>query len=215
MRGIKIIFEGEEIHTGNDLDLVQEKKEIEKPEIQSHTVKVPGRNGVLNLTKGLTGKVTYYNRPLKFQYFGDGSREHLLNLDALFSKYHGQTIRIVDDDRPEHYYEGEVKVEAELHGTYITINLDVDAQPFRLKLEPTVVSRAINGSATINLENESIEAIPTITVTAETSITFNGKRVSLSAGTYDIADFALQAGDNTLEVSGTGNITIEYQEGAI
>ena len=216
MRGIKIIFNKEEIHTGNDLDLVQEKKLIEKPEIQSHTVQVPGRNGLLNLTKGLTGKVTYYNRALSFQYFGAGNREHLLELDAAVSKYHGQTIRIIDDDHPNHYYEGEVSVSTVLNHGYITIVFDVDAQPFRLKNKTTVVSRNLSGSAVkLTLENESVEVIPTITVTGNAKIVFNGAEVSLSAGTYTVDSIVLLAGSNTVTVSGSGSITFEYREGAI
>lgn len=215
MRGIKIIFNGEEIHTGNDLDLVQEEKTIEKPKIQSYTVEVPGRNGLLNLTKGLTGRVMYYNRPLAFRYFGTGARSRLLELDTLMSRYHGQTIQIVDDDYPDHYYEGEVSVTTEIYGNYIIISLDVDAQPFRLKLLPTVYSQTINGEVTLELDNESIEVFPTITVTAETSIIFNGVTFDLSAGSYTSENILFRAGTNILEVSGTGTITIEYQEGAI
>lgn len=215
MRGITIILNGEETHTGYDLDLVQEKKEIGKPTVQSYTVEVPGRNGLLNLTKGLTGKVAYYNRPLKFQYFGDGERSRLLEIDAIISRYHGETVRIIDDDYPNHFYEGEVTVETELRSNYITVTLEVDAQPFRLKREKTVYTSTINGDTMISLVNESIEAIPTITVTADTKITFNGVVVSLGAGTYVDEKLALQAGFNTFKVSGTGNITFEYQEGAI
>lgn len=216
MRGITIIFNGEEIHTGDDLDLVQEKKTIEKPAIQSHTVQVPGRNGLLNLTKGLTGKVTYYNRTLSFQYFGSGDREHLLELEDFMSKYHGQTIRIIDDDRPGHYYEGEASVSTVLNHGYITITLTVDAQPFRLKTEPTILTRTIS-DATIKvyLENESIEAIPTITVTGNITLVLNGAEVSLGTGTYALESIVLLAGVNVVTVSGSGTVIFEYQEGAI
>ena len=215
MRGITIIFNNEEIHTGDALDLVQEVKEIGKPEPQTYTVQVPGRNGLLNLTKGLTGRVTYNNRSLSFQYFGTGDRESLLELDAEFSKYHGQTIRIIDDDYPDHYYEGEASVSTVFNKGFITITLTVDAQPFRLKLSPTIYSRDINGTMTLYIDNESIEAIPTITVTAETTVTFNDVTMTLNAGTYTVEDFELHSGVNTFTVSGTGTITIEYQEGAI
>lgn len=215
MRGITIIFGNEITHTGDDLDLVQEKKEIEKPEIQSFTAKVPGRNGLLNLTKALTGKVTFYNRALSFQYFGTGDREYLLELDAYMNRLHGQTIQIVDDDYPNHYYEGEASVSTELRSNYIIINLDVDAQPFRLRREMTVYSRDINGTVLVYLDNESIDVVPTITVTGETTITFNGATVSVSAGTYTIDNFELHSGTNIIEVTGTGKITFEYREGAI
>lgn len=215
MRGITIVLNDEWFHTGNDLDLVQEKKEIGKPDIQSFTVQVPGRNGLLNLTKGLTGKVNYYNRPLSFQYFGTGKRERLLWLDFFMSRLHGQTIRIIDDDYPGHYYEGEASVETELNGNYITITLEVDAQPFRLKLKPTVYSRSISGSTKIRLYNESIPAIPEITVTKDTTIDFKDNSYTLEPGTYIVESLELSGGVNDLTVSGSGVITFKYQEGAI
>lgn len=215
MRGITIILNDEEIHTGDDLDLVQEKKDIGKPKVQTYTVQVPGRNGLLNLTKSLTGKVTYYNRSLSFQYFGTGDRDRLLELDTIMSRFHGQTIRIVDDDYPDYYYEGEASVSVVYNRNYITISLTVDAQPFRLKLSSTIFSRTFDGSATLYVHNESIEVIPVITVTAETAITFNGTTVSLSAGSYTVETFELRKGVNIFNVYGTGTITFEYQEGAI
>ena len=216
MRGIKIIFNGDEIHTGEDLDLVQEEKKIEKPTIQSHTIEVPGRDGLLNLTRSLTGKVSYYNRELTFRYFGDGDREHLLEIDDIMSKYHGQTIRIIDDDRPGHYYEGEASVSTEIFPGYIIIELTLNAQPFRLKLKPTVYTYNLGGgSVKLYLENESIEVVPTITTTGAITIVFNGVEVSLSAGTYTVESILFRAGVNTLLISGSGSVTFEYQEGAI
>ena len=217
MRGITIILNNESIHTGDDLDLVQEKKEIGKPTTQSFTVQVPGRNGLLNLTKGLTGKVTYYNRPLSFQYFGTGDRERLLYLDAFMSRYHGETIRIIDDDYPGYYYEGEVSVETTFapSGNYITINLEVDAQPFRLKLEPTIFSRSVSDTTIVRLYNESIPAIPEVTISSQMTINNGSKEYTLEAGTYSIEDFELKRGVNDFTVIGTGVITFKYQEGAI
>lgn len=215
MRGITIIFGNESVHTGNDLDLVQEKKDIGKPTIQSFTAQVPGRNGLLNLTRSLTGKVNYYNRPLSFQYFGTGNHSQLLDLDAYFSRFHGQTIQIVDDDHPDHYYEGEATVKTTSNPNYITISLEVDAQPFRLKRSPTIVTRTVNGTETIYLDNEYIEAVPIITTTGEIELTFNGVTTHLSAGSYSITTFILQNGVNKVEISGSATVTIQYQEGAI
>lgn len=217
MRGITIILNDEWIHTGDELDLVQEKKKIEKPTPQSYTVQVPGRNGLLNLTKGLTGKVTYYNRSLSFQYFGTGDRDRLLYLDAYMSRFHGETIRIIDDDYPDHYYEGEASVKTTFapSGNYITIELTVDAQPFRLKLDPTVYSRSVSDTVKIRLYNESIPAIPEITLSSKMTVKYRSISHTLEAGTYSIEDFELQRGVNDFVVSGNGVITFKYQEGAI
>lgn len=215
MRGITIIFNNERVHTGINLDLVQEKKEIGKPTIQTFTAQVPGRDGLINLTRSLTGKVNFYNRSMSFQYFGTGTRKELLALDALFSRYHGQTIQIIDDDYPDHYYEGEATVETVLNSNYITISLEVDAQPFRLKSSLTTYTREINGEVTVYLNNENIEAIPVIITTGEIAITFKGVTTNLSAGSYTIENLVLQAGVNTIKISGAATVTIQYQEGAI
>lgn len=217
MRGITIILNDAWIHTGNDLDLVQEKKEIGKPTVQSFTVQVPGRNGVLNLTKGLTGKVTYYNRSLSFQYFGTGDRERLLYLDAYFGRFHGETIRIVDDDYPTHYYEGEATVGSEFSksGNYITITLTLDAQPFRLKLKPTIYSTSVSGAAKVRLLNESIPVVPEITTTTNMTVRFGSLSHTFTPGTYTVENFELQRGVNDFSVFGTGIIVFKYQEGAI
>ncbi len=215
LRGIKIIFGDEEYHTGRDLDLVQEVKKLGKPEVQTYKVEVPGRNGLLNLTKSLTGKVNYNNRSLEFQYFGTGSRSRLLELDDIFSRYHGETIRIIDDDYPSHYFEGEVEVETEVYGTYVTIKMTVDANPFKLKSQKTKRSVNISGETVITLENEFMPVVPTITVSAETTITFGDHTTKISAGTYNIDAFELKAGSNVFTVTGSGTITFEYQEGAI
>jgi hypothetical protein len=152
---------------------------------------------------------------MTFQYFGTGNRAHLLSLDETVSKYHGQTIRIIDDDYPDHYYEGEASVETDLKSNYITIVLTVDAQPFRLKRERTTRTYQIDGEKIIIIPNEHIDAIPTITVTTETEITFNESTVIFTPGTYTVEAFVLASGDNVFTVSGAGEITFEYQEGAI
>lgn len=215
MRGVKITYGNESIHTGNDLGLVQEIKKIGKPEIQTDTVAVPGRNGLLNLTKSLTGKVCYYNRSIELQYFGNGSRAKLLELDSRFSKYHGQTIRIIDDDYPDFYFEGEVVVSTEIYPNYILISLIIDAQPYRLKNSLTEVSTRVTSQGVVTVENLYMPTIPTITVSASMTITFGSKKVTLNSGTHTIDEFELSAGNNTFSVSGSGTITFKYQEGAI
>ena len=215
MRGITIRLNGESVHTGNGLGLVQEVKEIGKPTVQSYTVEVPGRNGLLNLTKGLTGRVTYSNRLLKFEYFGDGTRSELLEIDELLSRFHGETVQIVDDDYPNAYYEGEMTVSTAFFPNYARFILEVDAQPFRYKSAENSVSRSVGSSTTISIDHSGAPVVPTITVTAETKITFKNTTVSVGAGTYRFENFMLEPGTNTFTVSGSGTVTIKYREGAI
>ena len=216
MRGITIIKDNDRIHTGDDLDLVQEVKEIGAPEIQSYLVEVPGRNGLLNLTKGLTGGVTYKNRSLKFQYLGTGSREDLLEVADLFNTYHGETVKIIDDDTPDYYYEGEVSVDTTWNNTLLTIVLEVNANPFRENLEFTTVSTALStDSKDIVITNSGVRVSPTVEVIDTAKIMIGNNTYTLNTGKYVINDLELKTGSNTLTVSGSGVLTIQYREAKI
>ena len=44
-------------------------------------------------------------------------------------------------------------------------------------------------------------------------VTFNGTEYSLVAGNNSVDDIIFSAGDNRLTFSGTGKVTVTYQEG--
>lgn len=216
MRGITIIKDNIRIHTGNDLDLIQEAKELGNPTPQSYLVEVPGRNGLLNLTKGLTGKVCYNNRPLKFQYLGTGNHDILLDTVDVFNTFHGETIRIIDDDTPDWYYEGEASVETKRDGVLVTITLNVNADPFRQKLKVTNVDTILSTTEkSIVVNNYGVVITPTFIVSDSAHIAFNSNTYTLSAGAYVIEDIELKPGSNTLKVSGSGTLTVQYREAKI
>lgn len=213
MRGITIIKDSNRIHTGDDLDLIQEVKEIDPPTIQSYFVEVPGRNGLLNLTKGLTGDVTYKNRSLKFQYLAIGKREDLLDIADLFNRYHGEIIKIIDDDTPDYYYEGEASVTTSCDNTLLTISLEIDADPFRKNLEITTVSTTLNNDVKhIIINNQGVSVSPTIEVTKEVNIIINDNTYTLNAGKYTISKLELKTGSTVIQASGSGVLKIQYRE---
>lgn len=219
MRGIQIELNGVWYDTGDDFGCVMEKKEIERPKVQSHFVEVPGRNGLLNLTSGLTGRVTYFNRNLKYRFFRDGKRSELLEIDAYFSALHGKTCRIFDEDYLGYYFEGEITVESKFYPNYMIVELTVNAQPFRFKFTTTVKSANVyTSSINMTIHNEQMPTAPTIRVVGDdVTITFKGTSVTLRAGYYTVDKFILESGNNifTLKSNGSSTVTFEYQEGAI
>lgn len=216
MRGITIIFNNEKIHTGEDLDLVQEVKEIGKPTVQSHTVEVPGRNGLLNLTKALTGEVTYFNRTLTFRYFCTGTRERMLEVDAILSALHGETVKIIDDDTPDYYYEGEMSVSTIPNTTYITFEISVNALPFRYKLEETSIAVNVNGETIISVVYRGHSVTPYFTTDSAITIIKDG----LTSHQNNVKrgrnyDMKVKNGNNVFTLRGNGNIIIQYREEVI
>lgn len=217
MRGCAFILNGVSTHTGNDLDLVQERKEIGAPEVQFYTVEVPGRNGVLDLTKSLTGRTTFFNRKINFRYFASGTLAEILEKIDTLMMYHGETVRIIDDDTPAYYYEGSVVVEVDRKPAYAYINLEVDAQPFRMKLEQTENSYTLTETETeVEIVNPGYAVTPEIVVSDTCVIAKGDTSFNLTAGTYsDISALILEQGSNVYTVSGSGTVNINYREARI
>lgn len=217
MRGCMLILNDYGIHTGNDLDLVQEIKEIGNPEIQTYNVEIPGRNGKLRLTKNLTGRVTYFNRKIKLQYLSSGSRADLQVIKDLLSKYHGEVIRIIDDDTPDYYYEGECSVENVDKGSYVQSVLTIDADPFRIMIEPIVRTITLSAETqTVYITNDGVAIVPTFTTTGTATIIIGDHTISVStATTWEDPDVLLEPGLNKITVSGSGTLKISYKEARI
>lgn len=216
MRGIEIIKDTFKIHTGDDLGLVQEVKEIGNPTPQSYLVEVPGRNGLVNLTKGLTGNVTYSNRSLKFQYLASGTYEEVEETIDFFNSLQGETFKVIDDDTPEYYYEGEATVTVARTGILVTITLELNANPFRERLDLTNTTTTLTTADKILVVNNyGVVVQPTFIVDNTAKIVYKGNTYTLSAGTYKISDVELNTGYNSFIVSGSGNLTIQFREAKI
>lgn len=212
MRGILI---NDLIHTGNDLGLVMTSKDLPAPTVQSQKIEIPGRNGALDMSEFLTGEPVYDNRTLTFSFFGNGSRDHVLNLITAILSYHGQYLTITIDDYPDWYYEGRAEITYSDKYHYVEFELVVDAQPFRQTIDKKVYTYSNVTNHTITLDNEGVSVLPTIEVTGETTIVYNGTTYSLSAGTYEPDQLLLNTGDNNWTVTTTGTITISYREAKI
>jgi len=217
MRGVKIIYNGNEFHTANDYDLVQEKKKIDKPAVQSYMQEIPGRNGLLNLTKALTGRVTYNNRNIELQYCAVGKRSHLMNIDDIFTALHGKTLQIIDDDTPDYYYEGECTIETEYFPGYLTIKIVLNAYPFMKAVNETRIVKKFNTVSGIDLHiiNNGEPVIPSIsTHVSGSTITCRGNVVNPYSFTYaDIYKLELLHGVNVYTLQGDNpELVITFRE---
>ena len=71
----------------------------------------------------------------------------------------------------------------------------------------------------MTLTNTRMPVVPTITVSAEMTLTFTivGKdySVTLPAGTHTIPSLVLMEGDTKIEIFGTGRVTFTYRKGTL
>ena len=212
MRGILI---NNSVHTGNKLGLVMTAKSLPAPTVKKDMVEIPGRNGALDMTEALTGVPTYNNRSLSFSFVGDGSRAKVLELIDTLLLYHGQHITIVVDDLEGWTYEGRAEVSYVDHYHYVEFELVVDAQPFRYSAEQKQYSVSGVTSRSLVMENTGFAVVPTVKVTASTTIKIGTDTYTISSGTYEDERLVLSNGNNTWVITSTGTVTITFREAKI
>jgi phage-related protein len=212
MKGIKF----GNYHSYNDFSLILSQKTIGTPSLKTESVDIPGGDGVLDLTE-FFGDVKYNNRPLSFDFSTKVYQDQFMELfSAIQNALHGQKKQIIIDEDAEWYYTGRITVsEWKADKNIGKLTIDCDCEPYKLKIEETVVSKAVSGSMDITLSNSRKRVVPTIATDAEMTISFGTYSGTFSAGTFRIPELELLEGNNIVTVTGTGNITFRYREGAL
>lgn len=220
MRGLLLIDTktGAMRHTFDDWDLIMSEKVIGTPEPRISKVDMPDRDGDLDQTEVIRRRVSYKNRPLSFSFTCTAHQSTWADLrDDIMGFVHGNLLKIVDPDTPDHYYIARCTVkEPTYKGSVIMfISFVADAQPYRLSLTETVVEKSVNAGDTVSLVNDNMPVVPIITVDANISIAFGTVSVALTSGNvYRIPEITLEQGVNEIAVTGgSGVITFTYRRG--
>lgn len=194
---------------------------IPAPALREARYTIPGMDGSLDVSRALTGEPVFDDVEVPFTVFGKKPDNELCPIRAqLRNDYHGKRVKVTFPEDTEHYFEGTLKIGETSGYNSGEIPMTLTAGPWRYKLTPTTVTRTDLGTAykQLSLSNERRPTIPTITVAQDTTLLWGGSTKALSAGTYRRADIRLQAGANILKAkvtSGTGSITVEYQEASL
>lgn len=211
----------------NDVDLYQtyglfmtNELVIESPEARTNYVEVPGMSGVLDFSTALTGEPVFDNRKISFTLAKVGTTEEIDTARRTVANlFHGRRVKLqfpfIDD---EYYFVGRLSVIGLNNYGSGKILFEVDADPFRYKNEETVINEALNATPKeINIEIEGQSLVPSITVTEETTITFNGVNYSLSSGLHKIYSIRLVSGSNVIAASSAdgSSIEIKFREASI
>lgn len=201
-------------HSTDDWDLLMIGKTIEDAEPKIIEVDIPGSNGKLDLTEW-TGEVLYNNRNLIFNFDIFDSPSNWWTLKEEITKYvHGKKLKIVLDQDDKYYYFGRCKVVDFSNETTVAhLTIECDCEPFKYKKD--VTTKSITGTGTLNLSNGRKRVMPTITSNESMQFTFENKTFAVN-GTLQSPDIILKEGNNIIEViSGTGTLTVTYQEGEL
>lgn len=187
-------------------------------------IDVPGRDGLLDASEVLTGEVTYKNRTITLKLTGVDTvsgKTWPATISDFCNKVHGKRVKITFPEDTAHFYSGRCSVgQVELVKMMQTIPVTVDCDPWKYKNAKTTVSRSDLSTAykQLSLPNERRPVIPTITVAQDTTLLWGSSTINISAGDHILPAIRLAAGSNTLKAkvaSGTGSITVTYQEASL
>lgn len=201
-------------HSFNDFGLLLADVSVEPPAPQRFTVEVPGRNGILDLTPALTDKMRYGERYINLVFNVIGPCIYQQKLSEIANKIHGQTLNIIFDSDPAYYWRGFVTVDAQSSDEDLgQFDITIACDPFKYSTTETTVT--VEGDGTATLENGRMEVTPTITTTAEATLTYGDITTTVSAGTHILSDLELTEGETTVTVTSTGTTTFTYRQGEL
>lgn len=203
-------------HSYNDLQLILSQKIIGTPLPKTETIDIPGGDGVLDLTE-FHGETKFNNRTLTFEFSTIVPQSQFMEVfsrvqDAL----HGKKMQIILEEDSEWYYVGRITVsEWKAEKSIGKLTIDCDCEPYKNNINETTVSKAVSGTASVVLANSRKSVVPTITTNAQMTISFGTYSGTFSAGTFVIPELVLLEGNNTVTVTGTGNVSFSYRKGAL
>lgn len=204
------------LHSYRDLKLILSKKEIGSPAVKENKIDVPGADSSLDLTD-FFGEPKYEDLTHKFEFSTIVPQSEFLSLfSTIKNALHGKKVRIILDGEPLFYYFGRLHVSSFTTEKNIgMVSIEAVCEPYKYRMEKTVVSKAVSGTASIVLTNGRKHAVPSITTTATMTIAFGSFSKTVSAGTFVIPELELVEGENVVTVTGTGTITFTWQEAGL
>lgn len=200
-----------------DWNIILTKAEIPLPTPKTYTVDIKGADGVLDLTEALTGDVQYNNRPIKLTFEMMDDTDYYDLISEIGNYIHGQRITFNLSNDEDYYYIGRATINQwECIKRQGIIVITVDAEPYKYSVtETTMIVNVANQTKTITLQNNRKRVCPTLTVTGTITLTINSVDYELSEGKQQLINFKLVEGNNSIQVSGNGTLTISYRQGAL
>lgn len=213
MRGITI--DGH--NTATEWGLLMTEKRVDPPAPKTNYLSVPGRDGALDYTEAVSGRVNYEQRSARFSFFLDGplaTRQATVN--TIIGTVHGKRCTIQDtDDFAGYTISGRLAVSDPVHlMSHSTFTIEGILDPWRISTTEKTASRSGNGSISISNAGQT-EVHPTITTTGRATISYRSKSYSITAaGTYSDLDMMIAVGSSSMTISNASGVTttVKFRE---
>lgn len=227
-----------DVKTYDDLGLVFITRSTALPEIKEYTVDVPLRDGVIDYSEVVTGRVQFNQREVDMSFFVFDDYKKWQRIQSnIASELHGQTKKIVFDDEPDRFYEGRVTLSSDIRYKQRgvgTLDMKVKCKPFKYAVITTAepwIWDIFNFETGIIQELYDLEVDETLDVTlyadrysydaliittdSSMTMTFGEDTYSLTSGDNEMLDISLVEGENMFNFTGNGTVTITYRGGVL
>ena len=182
------------------------------PDVKTYTVDIPGGNGVIDLTDALTGDVAYERREQQMEFACEENGDWMDILRKVQGFLHGRAYDYQLSFDPGYTYHGRFAVTSTTHvgkwGESVGhIVVKVAADPYKLK-ERCAYRLNATGGRLYRFESGRRPVHPTIECENVCYVTWQGKEMTVPAGTYRLNDVVFREGWNELYVN-SGRIWAE------
>ena len=210
-----VIF-NDEISAFNDWNVILTKSEIPFPQIKKSTIDIKGADGELDLSEVLTGDVKYSNREIKLTFEMLDDAEYPILMSKIGAYVHGKKVSLQFSNDDLYYYVGRATISSwECVKRKGKIVISIDCDPYKYRVNDTIVNVNVSGENTVILTNERKRVCPTLSVQGTITMTYNGLTYELENGVYRIPTFHLVEGGNIVNLKGNGSIKFTYRMGAL
>lgn len=229
-----------EKHSFRDWGLIPRSRPvISPPEPKTIYIDIPESDGMLDLTEMLTGEVKYKNRNMTFEFNVMNERSDWTSIYSTILNYlHGQRLRIVLDEDPNHFYMGRVKVDewkSDKKTSVIQLSADVDPYKYEItsSLEPwewdtfnfeedyirDYGNLVVDGQLDFTVYGSRKTVIPVFIVDSSDDtgmqVIFENVTYNLQDGNNRVLNIRIKDGENNLTFLGNGTVSIDYRGGSL
>lgn len=212
---------------------------ISPPSPKTVYVDLPGSDGQLDLTEALTGEVKYDPRDVKCEFVVIAARQRWDSIYSDIMDYlHGQQMEFVTDEDNEYMYRGRFKVD-EWNSDKKTATIEISGvvEPYKLErisslddwvwdtfnFETGIIRELkeirIDGEKIVEIPGSRMSVIPTFIVTSDNkdgmSVTYKNKTYTLEDGKNIIPYISIDKEGISLQLSGSGTVSIDYRGGRL
>lgn len=223
-------------HLLRDLGLALSRTDCVQPPVpKALTQDLPGSDGLVDLTDGLTGHAMYANREITMELGRGLDRNQWPGVySRVMGLFHGKVVKVIFDDDSAYFYTGRATVSDYARTqTLGTLTITVDAKPykyevyggldrwkwdtlnFRIGVIRNYRDLTVDGRMDLKIRGRSKVVIPVIISDASMQVEWQGTRYDIVPGSNKIYDIAIPEGENVLTFIGHGTVSVDYRGGLL